>query len=251
MSRLMVLSMSGGLDSTTMCMRALKDGYTVLPITYTYGQKNLIEVQVQKDLIDEFKKIYGDKQLLNTINIDLTQSIGNVISTWQSNRDSGKLEAASEFGYYMPSRNLIFMSIAAVVGEIIAIDDDISHISLGLGIHKHSDVYARDYWDISFEFADRLQRLLDLNNVVTFEVYAPYADKYKKDIVVDSIILNVPYDRTWTCYNPKIEGSKYSPCKKCEACLEREGQAVGTKLEGIINNYEITLRDDTKGDKDE
>ena len=64
------------------------------------------------------------------------------------------------------------------------LDKDIKSVALGLGIHKHSDVYARDYWDISPEFAYRLQNLLELNDVVEVELYAPYAHKYKKDIVL-------------------------------------------------------------------
>ena len=247
MKRLVVVSMSGGLDSTTLCAKALSEGNTVLPVNFSYGQKNICEIIAQNNLHDYFKSIYGDK-ILETVNIDLTSSIKNSIQTWQERRDDGSLEAKTELGYYMPSRNLVFMAISAVIGEIIALDSNIEHISLGLGIHKHSDIYARDYWDISPEFAKRLTHLLELNDVVKVDVYAPYADVYKKGIIEDTIRLKVPYDMTWTCYNPirdlESEDIKYVPCLECEACKEREIQAIGTLLEGKINQYCLTIKPD-------
>ena len=250
MEKLIVISMSGGLDSSTLCGRALAEGYTVLPVNFQYGQKNFIESVAQENVINHFKMVYGEDRILNSVNIDLTTAIKDSISSWQKSRDNGQLEAKTELGYYMPSRNLVFMAIAAVVGEIVALDKDIKSIALGLGIHKHSDVYARDYWDISPEFAYRLQNLLELNDVVEVELYAPYANKFKKDIVLDSIVYNVPYDLTWTCYNPLHVGGNctavsYTPCGECEACLERAKQAEGTSLEGKINSYCLTITPDT------
>ena len=247
MKRLVVVSMSGGLDSTTLCAKALAEGNMVLPVNFSYGQKNVCEIIAQNKLHKHFKFIYGDK-ILETVNIDLTTSIKDAVAMWQENRDNGSLEAKTELGYYMPSRNLVFMAISAVIGEIIALDSSIEHISLGLGIHKHSDVYARDYWDISPEFAKRLTHLLELNDVVKVDVYAPYADVYKKGIIEDTIRLKVPYDMTWTCYDPirdlESEITKYVPCLECEACKEREIQAIGTLLEGKINQYCLTIKPD-------
>ena len=38
--KLLIMSHSGGLDSTTVMVKALEDGFMVLPITFQYGQKN-------------------------------------------------------------------------------------------------------------------------------------------------------------------------------------------------------------------
>jgi len=246
--KLLVLSMSGGLDSSTLCARALKEGFTVLPVNYIYGQKNRIETKAQENIYNFFKDNYKE-QLLETISIDLTTTIGDSIKTWQENRDSGKLEETTQMEYYMPSRNLLFMVLAGVIGEIITIDKDIKELHLGLGIHKHSDIYARDYWDISPKFANKLNDLLSLNDNVSMQIYAPYANEFKSEIIEDSIKLNVPHYLTWTCYNPELVSSDdyqdiYKPCGICEACKERESQSLTTPLVNMINDYTLTIKKD-------
>lgn len=259
--KLMVISMSGGLDSSTLAARALHEGYSILPINFHYGQVNEVEIQAQHTIASQLRWAHGEDRVLKTVNINLTYSLGDAIHSWQKNRDEGKYHDDMELEYYMPSRNLLFMSLAAVVGEIIAKNyPDVNEIMLGLGIHKHSEIYARDYWDITPEFANRLQSLLSLNDAIKVSLYAPYADKYKKDIVLDSIKYGVRYDSTWTCYNPNKEnvtrfgtmltngsrietiiGINHIPCNECEACKERATQAIGTPLEGKINDYKLFI----------
>jgi 7-cyano-7-deazaguanine synthase len=241
--------MSGGLDSTTLFAKALNEGKRVLPVNFNYGQKNVVEMTAQQNVWNHYKAIYND-QLLDTIVIDLTNVIGDTIETFKKNRDNGKAEASTGMTYYMPSRNLLFMALSAVIGEIIANDDDIENISLGLGIHQHSDIYAKDYWDISPAFASKLADLMDLNDNVNVTIYTPYKDGMKSEIIKDADLLKVPTELTWTCYNPiryntfEDEGvlkETYVPCHKCEACLERKSQASKTSLYQTINEYHTDI----------
>ena len=73
----------------------------------------------------------------------------------------------------------------------------------------------------------------------------PIRYSLKTEIVKDAVRLGVPYELTWTCYNPqkiildkKRPGPyiRYVPCLKCEACVEREkaGKEAGVK---DINDY--------------
>lgn len=247
--KLCVVAHSGGLDSSTLMLKALVEGYTVLPINYNYGQKNIVEMTAQQNIWKSYKSRFAD-QLLDTIVIDFTSIIGDAISTFQKNRDNGKAEDSTGMTYYMPSRNLLFMTVSAVIGEVLANDNDIKEVSLGLGIHQHSDIYAKDYWDISPEFANKLQDLLSLNDNVTFSIYAPYAQGMKSEIIKDVFELGVPYFETWTCYNPQllefeevVPDKHYVPCLECEACLERASQAVGIEGGEDINKYSIVVPD--------
>jgi len=240
-NKICVVSHSGGLDSSTLMMKALRAGYTVLPVNYNYGQKNIIEMTAQQNVWEDYKKRYPNT-LMDTIVIDFTSIIGGAISTFQKNRDNGKADETTSMTYYMPSRNLLFMSVSAVIGEVLANDKGIEEVSLGLGIHQHSDIYAKDYWDISPEFAERLGSLLALNDNIKFSVYAPYKNGMKSAIIEDMLDMGVPYDLTWTCYNPQQqENDTYVPCLKCEACLERSSQAVGIGYEDTINEYSVKL----------
>ena len=117
-------------------------------------------------------------------------------------------------------------------------------VEIALGVHKHTHddeggSYKKDYWDITPKFVEKLADLLSLNDVLPVTVYAPYADKYKTDIVKDAVRLKVPFHKTWTCYKPvENDLGGFEPCRVCEACVERQnaGDNVGVH---DINNYMI------------
>ena len=46
-----VLSLSGGMDSSTVLLRLLADGYTVTALSFDYGQKHRVELDRAKSLI--------------------------------------------------------------------------------------------------------------------------------------------------------------------------------------------------------
>ena len=48
----------------------------------------------------------------------------------------------------------------------------------------------------------------------------------------------IPYELTWTCYEPHREGEYFVPCKKCQTCVERENAGLENKLKDI-NKYII------------
>ncbi len=246
--KLLIASMSGGLDSATTVALALKEGMDVQPIVFEYGQKNYIEMVSQKRIVEFLSGVYPN-QIRETVTIDTTKIIQDFIFNYQSMRDSGKVLEKTGEEFYTPSRNLLFMTLCAVIGEIIAISEDYSEILLGLGIHKHStENYKKDYWDITPEFANRLQHLLDLNDSVKVMLYTPFVNFYKSEIISKAEEIGLPIYLTWSCYDPVITkeikvdkvDTTFEPCKKCEACLERESQA---KVVGIydVNNYSIVI----------
>jgi 7-cyano-7-deazaguanine synthase len=243
MEKLCVISMSGGLDSTTLAFKAIEDGYTILPININYGQKNIIEQQAFHNIYKDISENYTS-MILDPISIDLTSIMKTTLETWQTLRDDGTMARETDMEFYTPSRNLLFSTIAAVIGEIAAMAVGMKEIRIGLGIHKHTQ-YDRDYWDITPEFVNRLNHLLSLNDCMSIEMYAPYSDMTKDEIVKDAVRLQVPYKKTWTCYNPTEASNTLSkvfkPCLKCEACLER--QNAGDKAEvPEINNYQIAIK---------
>ena len=247
MKELTILSMSGGLDSATLCAEALNQGHDIFVLNFNYGQKNIVEMKAFKNLFNYFKKEYiSNGVIIGHKQIDLTPLFGEFTKVWQEMRDSANLKEKAYHQFYMPSRNLFFAVLSAVVGEIIALNKNYKKVNIGLGIHKHSEkAYGakhRDYWDITPEFAKRLSSIFELNDVININVFAPFADKTKADVVRRAIELKVPYKLTWTCYNPSIKEGVAIPCLTCEACIERE---LAGKEAGIndINNYHIILND--------
>ena len=250
MAKLCIVSHSGGLDSSTLIAKALAEGMIVQPITFDYGQTNIIEGIAQDRVWAIYKKRYGDN-IRQTIELNIGELLGSIKKQYQAIRDSGKVEDKTELEFYTPFRNLVFSSLASMVGEIICLTEDIDELYVGIGVHKHSsDSYKKDYWDITPAFVEKLNDVLKLNDGIQCRVYAPYANDFKEVIVKDAIDLDVPYKDTWTCYNPKVTGidfseehpdtgyTLYEPCLKCEACLERQIQGEKAGVDDI-NDYEI------------
>lgn len=246
--KLLIASMSGGLDSATTVALALKEGMDVQPIVFEYGQKNFVELIAQKKIVEFFSNQYPN-QIRETVTIDTTKIIQEFIFNYQALRDSGKVLEKTGEEFYTPSRNLLFMTLCAVIGEIIAISEDYSEILLGLGIHKHSsENYKKDYWDITPEFAIRLQHLLDLNDSVRVMLYTPFVNYFKSEIISKAEEVGLPIYLTWSCYDPQITKeikvdkvmTLYSPCLVCEACLERSSQAKSVGIYNV-NDYSITV----------
>ncbi|MCG3709300.1 7-cyano-7-deazaguanine synthase [Aliarcobacter butzleri] len=94
------------------------------------------------------------------------------------------------------------------------------------------------YWDIIADFANAMQNVMSLNNAMKVTVVTPFVDWTKSDIVKYMVEREIPYELTWTCYEPQIESEYYVPCKKCQACIERENAGIENSLTNI-NNYKI------------
>ena len=243
--KLAIISMSGGLDSATLCAEALYQGYDVFVLNFNYNQKNFVEMKAFDNLLEFFNKEYISKgRITGFKKLNLKPLFDEFLDIWAELRDNGKIEKESHHQFYTPSRNLLFAVISAVIGEIIALAKDYDEVNIGLGIHKHSEeAYGeyRDYWDITPEFAEKLQELFKLNNVKNIKVFAPFVNKTKAEVVERGIFLKVPFNKTWTCYNPQQVGEKlYVPCEECEACIERKlaGEKAGIPN---INCYSIEL----------
>ena len=252
MSKLAIISMSGGLDSATLCAEALNRGYDVFVLNFNYSQKNWVEKYAFTKLLEQFEsrddfegKIIGHSVL------NLNNLFSEFFNLWAEMRETGKIKKEAKHEFYTPSRNLLFAVVSAVIGEIIALARDYDEVLIGLGIHQHTEAaYGehRNYWDITPEFAKRLENLLKLNNVKKIDLFAPFADKFKKDIILRVKELKVPYNSTWTCYNPQqVSRNIWMPCEECEACVERQlaGEAAGIE---DINKYSIEIRGHAEGD---
>jgi len=240
--KLAIISMSGGLDSATLCAEALNQGYDVFVVNFNYNQKNFVEMKAFENLVNYFQNNYiSNGKIIGVKKLNLKPLFDEFLDVWAELRDNGEIKKDANHQFYTPSRNLLFSVISAVIGEIIALANDYDEVNVGIGIHKHSEVaYGkhRDYWDITPEFAKRLQKLFKLNDVKNIKVFSPFVDKTKSDVVKRALELKVPYNLTWTCYNPNIKENIATPCLKCEACIERElaGREAGLT---DINNYFI------------
>lgn len=237
--KLAVVSHSGGLDSTTLMGYMLENGYVVQPINLNYGQENVVEIKAQDNVVNYFQDRYGKDRVYDTIKLDLTpivNPIQEIINNFRKNGFNNKELDVANLKHYFPNRNLLFSSIAGVFAETLAYFNGLKETAICIGIHKHTTY--KPYWDITSDFANAVQNVVNLNDAMKINVATPFVEWTKSDIVNYMLEKNIPYEFTWTCYEPQIDVDYYVPCKVCQACVERENAGIENNIR-TINNYKI------------
>jgi 7-cyano-7-deazaguanine synthase len=203
-----VLSVSGGVDSSTLLYKTVKEGYETHALTFIYGQKHKKEIESAKIICNGLNVIHKVIELQALKKIFFGSAL-----TDSSIEVPGVPETAE---YYetlattiVPNRNSIFLSIA--VGYAVSIKA--SHVFFGAHLSDRG-VYpdCRREFVKAFEQAERLAT--DNEHLV---ITAPFVDMNKSQIVKLGIELGVPYGVTWSCY----KGGKIH-CGVCSSCRERK-----------------------------
>jgi len=178
-----VVVLSGGLDSTCMLYKIMKDyGHEVEAISFNYGQKHKKELEMAKQTCEvlEIKHTIVDvtflKELLNKSSLLGEQEI-----------PEGHYADDNMKSTVVANRNMIMASIA--IGYAINIDAD----AIALGIHKGDHTI---YPDCRPEFADALSNIAAVCDYKVIKVLTPYLSCDKIDIVQDGIQNGVDFSKT-------------------------------------------------------
>lgn len=198
-----VLIYSGGLDSTVLLYHLRAAGHSVHALSVNYGQRHACELDHAADICREL-------QLPNPV-ADLS-AIQPLLAG--SSLTSADIEVAE--GHYteetmkstvVPNRNMILLSIAA--GHALSIG------AQQIAYAAHSGDHAI-YPDCRNEFADAMAAAIRLCDWSTVELSRPFVDWTKADIVRRGAELNLPFEKTWSCY----KGGEIH-CGRCGTCIER------------------------------
>lgn len=203
-----VISLSGGLDSTVMAYW-LVDKYgveNVLPVTYFYGQKNGIEIKSAQLTCEKLKIPY------KCIDISFLGNLCKDVSSLSGTSTIDVPDAAANLvnrpSTYIPYRNLIMLSVSMAYAES----------------HGANEVYISSqitdiHWDSQINFVDALNEVSILNIEQPIMVKAPFVSYSKADEIRIGIKLNVPFEDSWSCYDPQFLSQ---PCQVCTACVKRK-----------------------------
>ncbi|HNW82493.1 MAG TPA: 7-cyano-7-deazaguanine synthase QueC [bacterium] len=214
MNKRAVILFSGGLDSATVLALALSRGYELFPLTIVYGQRHLIEVEKSRKTLEK----YGIADRSTVFNIDLSLfSKCSLINKDMAVPDKLSSEIPTT---YVPSRNLIFLSIASGFAETM----DAGTIFIGVNAVDYSG-----YPDCRPEFIEAFNKTISKGTKMGVEkgisVEAPLIRMSKKDIIQLGISLNVDYSLTHSCYNPSVDGKSCGICDSCRLRLAGFRQA--------------------------
>ena len=72
------------------------------------------------------------------------------------------------------------------------------------------------YPDCRPEFVMKMNDVCQIANYEAVEIFSPYLNDTKTDILKDGLSMGLDYGKTWTCYN-----GRELACGKCGACQER------------------------------
>ena len=199
---------SGGQDSSTCLFWAKREFRKVHALTFRYGQKHSLEVEMAGKLAE---KAEVDFHLMDTPFIG--QLGANSLTDASIVVDQEKPEDSFP-NTFVPGRNLFFLSIAAVVAR----EHGINHIVTGV-----SQTDFSGYPDCRDSFIKSLNVTLNLAMDEQFIIHTPlmWIDKAGTWALADELgVLDIIRNETLTCYN----GIPGDGCGHCPACrLRRAG----------------------------
>ena len=205
-----IVLLSGGLDSSTVLALAKERGYDVVALTFDYGQKHKRELNSSRKLARHFK---AKEHIIVPLSLGelLRSSLTRESMSIPENRTEEEISSGVP-STYVPSRNIIFLSIAASIAE--------SRGAEAIFIATNSVDFS-GYPDCTAEFMSAFQSTLDVGTRAGREGHgirleAPILTKSKGDIVREAIRLKVPMEDTWSCYKGGVKA-----CGKCDSCLLR------------------------------
>jgi 7-cyano-7-deazaguanine synthase len=229
-----VLSLSGGMDSSSLLLHLLANGYEVTALGFDYGQKHKVELERATLLVEyinsnPLRAIHADRApggfeeiyqpvTFQIIKLDgLSQLLNSSLVTGGSDVPEGHYEQDNMKETVVPNRNKIFSSLIQAVALSVAtknIGDDCAvgePVAIAMGIHAGDHAI---YPDCRQEFRDADFEAFKAGNWDADLVYhyTPYLEVNKFDILEDGqrscdilgLDFNEVYRRTNTSYKPML-----------------------------------------------
>ena len=213
MAKNVVISLSGGMDSSTLLLRCLSEYDNVTAISFDYGQKHKVELERAQSLVD-YLNANGQSIKYQVIKLDgLVNLLNSALTEGGADVPEGHYEEDNMKATVVPNRNKIFASLvqAVALSEAMANGND---TDIALGIHAGDHAI---YPDCRQEFRDADDNAFRLGNWEAEKVgyFTPYLDTDKLGILKDGEVLidnlgiefNEVYKRTNTSYKPYPSGN--------------------------------------------
>lgn len=205
-----VCLISGGLDSCVTAFIAKNKGYEIYALSFNYGQRHDKEITSAENVA---RAVDAKKHIVFDLNLSIFGG-SSLVDKKQNPELDHKLDEIGKKipSTYVPARNTIFLSIALAYAETV----DADAIFIGATATDYSG-----YPDCRPEYFKAFQKLFNLATKKGVEgkeikIETPLLNLSKADIIKKGLKLNVPFDKTWSCYL-----GKNSACGRCDSCLLR------------------------------
>ncbi len=202
-----VALLSGGLDSATATALAIEQGKAVIGLSFDYGQRH-------------HKELNAAEEIAKTLDINEHHILKVNLSKWGGSSLTDLAQPIPTKGVlqgvipstYVPGRNTVFIAIGLSLAEA----RKANQLVLGVNAMDYSG-----YPDCRPDYLEAYQTLANLSskagrNGKGPELWAPLMYWNKIKIIQEALRLNIPIERTWSCYS----GNK-TPCGLCDSCRIR------------------------------
>jgi 7-cyano-7-deazaguanine synthase len=225
MAKHVVISLSGGMDSSTLLLRCLKEYDTCTAISFDYGQKHRIELDRAQSLVDyindgydsEAENIPYSKINYRQIKLEgLADLLNSALVTGGEEVPEGHYAEENMKATVVPNRNKIFASITQAIALSIA-EKTGEQCDIAMGIHAGDHAI---YPDCRQEFRDADDVAFRIGNWGSEKVgyFTPYLEGDKFTILQDGEALcselclefDEVYKRTNTSYKPIYHSFLYT-----------------------------------------
>ena len=224
-----VVLLSGGLDSATVAAVAMRDGFDVYALSFSYGQRHSTELEAAKDVVDRLGMAEH-----KIIDVDLRAFGGSALTAdIPVPKDRPEDDMVSGIPVtYVPARNTIFLSFGLAYAEVIGSVD----IFIGVNALDYSGYPdCRPEYVEAYEQMARLATKAGVEGSEALTIHAPLINLTKSEIITLGIGLGVDYSLTVSCYEANSDGDA---CGRCDSCFlrrkgfEQSGHADPTRYVG-------------------
>jgi len=210
---------SGGMDSISMALAMIKDGYEVTLFHGDLGQKSEdpehYAVQVIADKL-EVPTYFVDIGFLGSLGkSSLTEDGIPVPLGMESLIESTYITKRDEPGLWTPGRNVVLLACAAAYGEWWGAE------VMTWGANQSETAYP----DNTIEFAERFTHMLEYGLLTPLKVTAPLYNLDKIEILKwgHDNGYHWVYEHTWSCdLGLEDDKGRWTPCGSCGCCCNRQ-----------------------------
>ncbi len=217
--------LSGGLDSATATAMSIEKGETMIGLSFDYGQRHKCELDAAKEIASYLKLSEH-----HVIKIDLAAWGGSSLTDLSTAIPSKGVIPGEIPNTYVPGRNTVFIAIGLSLAEARGAN----RLLLGINAMDYSG-----YPDCRPDYLEAYQALSNLARTTGREGFgpklcAPLIHWNKLEIIKEALRLNVPIERTWSCY----KGLEH-PCGVCDSCRIRNEALKKAGRPDLCTNGEL------------
>lgn len=241
MAKIALLSLSGGLDSTSLLLHILaqKTYDKVYTYSFKYGQNHSIELKKAQKTVKLLNKLlHNPENVIEHQVIELSsifKDCGSSLTSGSNLIPKGQdYNETNQQSTVIPIRNVIFASIlyskaSGLVTNFQKLNDYDTCVDIFTGVHSNDNAVYPDCRPESVQMAQQLFKLSDYNGE-SINYKTPFVTFSKSEVLKDGITslenlglskqFKQIYKNTITCYAPNEKGESCGECASCKDRLE-------------------------------